>query len=167
MIFRPTFLSAIYSIEITLACMSCWFALPALSIDKPVWALITVIIVSDPDFTTTVKLITSRVINTLLGCVISLVTVILFGASVISLIIALSLTVFFVTSIVTYPTNWRLTPVTVALLLGSAESAQSRQEEIHLALLRSTEILSGCIVSLLLSWIISQLLIRYNSTRQL
>jgi uncharacterized membrane protein YccC len=48
-----------------------------------------------------------------------------------------------------YPSNWRLGPITVVILLSAAFSGTGVNEELHHAFLRVAEVIIGSIVALL------------------
>lgn len=155
--FKP--LSLAYALKIALATLLVWPGLTALGIQQPVWAVVTIAAVSDPNLSAARQLVVNRVTNTLVGCVVAILTVVLFGATLWSMIGALALSVILVTSIEHYPVNWRLAPITVAILMGGAVGG-SQMVALHLAWLRASEIICGSLASLLMAWIFSSVMAR-------
>jgi len=153
--FKP--LSLAYALKIALATLLVWPGLTWLGIPEPVWAVVTIAAVSDPDLSAAKKLVANRVTNTLVGCVVAIWTVVLFGATLYSMIGALAISVILVTSIEHYPANWRLAPITVAILMGGAVGG-SQRVALHLAWLRASEIISGSLAALLMAWVFSSIL---------
>ncbi len=129
----------------------CWYGLRWAGITNPVWAVITVIIVSDPDIATTAELAKARAVNTAVGCLVGLIILLVLGYSPLGAIIGAALTVMAVMLIDRYPTNWRLAPVTVIIVMDAGRLAQTHAEEISYALLRMVEIAVGCAVALCLA----------------
>lgn len=150
--FNP--LSLAYALKIALASLLVWPGLTALNIPQPVWAIVTIAAVSDPNLSAARQLVVNRVTNTLVGCVVAIITVILFGATLTSMIAALAVSVILVTSIEHYPANWRLAPITVAILMGGAVGGDQRLA-LHLAWLRASEIIFGSLAALLMAWLFS------------
>jgi len=142
----------IYAIKTLIGGMICWYGLLIFGVSNPIWAIITVVIVSDPDLTTAISLARMRVINTIVGCTIGLLCMVFFGYGTMLCLLAMAFTVFLVTSIDRYPVNWRLAPVTVVILMNAGKDAVSRHEEIRLALMRAGEIGFGCVVALGLAY---------------
>lgn len=152
----PTFImpvgaSLLFALKIALATLLAWPALSWLGIGHPVWAVVTIAAVSDPQLTATASLVRDRVINTLIGCVVALLTVWSIGASLTSLAMALAVSVVLARTIDHYPGSWRLTPITVAILLGSGIGLPP-SGALHLASLRATEIIAGSLIALALAW---------------
>lgn len=158
-------LSLAYGVKIALATLLVWPGLSWLGIAQPTWAIVTIAAVSDPDLDTARTLVVTRVTNTLVGCLVAILTVLTCGATLASMIAALVLSVLLVTSIVNYPSNWRLAPITVAILMGGAVDGPSQAYALHLAWLRASEILSGSLAALLMAWLMTHTL-RWLGRRQ-
>jgi len=141
----------IYASKTLLGALICWYGLLFLGVANPIWAVITVMIVSDPDVTTTLNLAEARAINTAVGCAVGLVTMLLFGYSPEASLFAAAFTVFVIMLIDRYPANWRLAPATVIILMDAGRLATSHREEITYALLRLIEIAVGCAVAIALA----------------
>jgi uncharacterized membrane protein YccC len=140
-----------YASKTLIGSLICWFGLVWAGIADPVWAVITVMIVGDPDITTTAELARARAINTMVGCFVGLSVLLVFGYSPLAALVAAALTVMVVMLIDRYPTNWRLAPATVMIVVDAGRLAQTHGEEIQYSLLRMAEIAVGCTVALGLS----------------
>jgi uncharacterized membrane protein YccC len=147
-------LSLAYALKVALATLLAWPCLQQLGIAQPVWAIVTIAAVSDPDWSAARQLATIRITNTLTGCMVAILAVVLFGATLASMAGALAVSVLLVTSIEHYPANWRLAPITVAIVMGQAVGGPER-EALHLAWLRTSEVVSGAIAALILAWLFS------------
>lgn len=141
--------SFIYAVNIFLGATLCWYGLVLVGIKNPIWAIITVILVSDPDLRATVNLSRIRSINTAVGCIISLISLTLFGYTPWGSFLTVGVTIFLVMSIEGYPANWRLAPVTVAIIMDASRVATTYRDEVLFALARAGEIGAGCLVALL------------------
>ena len=148
----------LYASKTLLGGLICWYGLIALGVSDPVWAVITVMIVSDPDLSTAVGLAQARIINTSVGCLIGFASLALFGYSPLLPLVAAAVTVSIVILIDHYPTNWRLAPVTVYILVDAGRMAATYAEELELALKRAGEIAFGCGVALLLAFAYTRLI---------
>src|SRR5689334_983770 len=91
-----------FALRIVIGCAIVWFTLDFFHDAKKIWALISVIVVSDPNFSTVRENAKSRLINTLVGCVVGLVFVYFFGTSFVSLICAVAVSVLISTSFRNY-----------------------------------------------------------------
>lgn len=73
----------------------------------------------------------------------------IFGATFLSMLIALTTAVLVAMLWQNYPSNWRLGPATVVILMSAAFAGGGLHEELHLALLRVSEVIAGSTVALL------------------
>ncbi len=153
--------SVLYASKTLLGGLVCWYGLSWLGVPHPIWSVITVMIVSDPDLTATRTLVHARIVNTLVGCVMGLLAMLIFGYSPLASIITAAVTVLLITSIKDYPTNWRLAPVTVVILMDAGRLAANHKDEFSYALLRAGEITFGCCVALFLAMLYTRLLLNY------
>ena len=147
----------IYASKTLLGGLICWYGLLCLGIDNPIWAVITVIIVSDADIQATLNSATARTINTTVGCAVGLATMLLFGYSPQAGVVAAGFTVFIVLLIHRYPSNWRLAPATVVILMDAGRLAADYHQGLFYALLRFGEIVVGCAVAIALAWVYSRI----------
>ena len=146
-----------YASKILIASLLCWYGLLFLGIPNPIWAVITVMVVSDPSLTTTWGLARVRLINTIVGCIFGLSSILLFGYSPLVMILTAAFTVMFVNLLSRYPVNWRLAPVTVLILMDAGRLAETHAEEFHYVMLRLTEIAVGSLVALALAGLYTKL----------
>lgn len=142
-----------YSIRIFLGAVIVWWSLYYLHDSKKVWALISVIVVSDPDFETVRSTVFSRSINTISGCLVGLAFIYLFGINIGSLLGAIILSVIISTSFKNYPASWKLAPVTVVIIMTPAMADMiTKTEAITFALTRTGEVMYGSLVAFLLGF---------------
>lgn len=149
--------SLLYASKIFIGALACWGILLLVGISNPLWAIITVVLVSDPDLSTARTLVIARVINTIVGCTVGFATLASFGFTLPVAIATITLLVLLITSIENYPANWRLAPVTVLILLDASRVAATTQQEVHFALLRAIEIGVGSLVALVLALLYTRL----------
>jgi len=157
--------SVLYASKTFVGAFLCWYGLTALGLKDPIWAVITVIIVTDPDLKTTKMLAKTRAINTAVGCVFGLMSLLIFGYVPWICLTTAALTVFVITLIEHYPSNWRLAPVTVVILMDAGRTAANRQDVMIYAMTRMLEIGAGCIVALSLAGAYTYLFSRKSGER--
>lgn len=138
-----------YLIKILSGCLILWYGLRSLGIAEPYWAMISLIIVTEPDMTVAKANFRARVINTISGCIVSCIALVIFGPTFIAMLAALTAAVVVAMLLQNYPSNWRLGPATVVILLSAAFSGNGLHEELHLAFMRVGEVLVGSTVALL------------------
>ena len=138
----------LYTFRILLGSLIVWWSLDYVNDDKKIWAVISVIVVSDPDFGLVRASAISRVVNTLVGCAIGLLFMYVGGVNVYVLILALAVSVLISTSFKNYPVSWKLAPTTVAFIIIPAITGNENWElAMQIALERTCEILYGCFVA--------------------
>jgi uncharacterized membrane protein YccC len=59
--------------------------------------------------------------------------------------------------VVRIPTMWRQAPITAALVIASGLSKLSASAGIEVALLKVAEVIFGCVVGFVVSWLLSRL----------
>lgn len=139
----------VYIIKIVCGSLILWYGLPPLGFEEPYWAMISLIIVTEPDMNLARANFKARLINTVTGAVAACVSLLLFGPTFHAMLIAMVVTVAIAMLWQNYPSNWRLGPITVVILLSAAFTGSGVHEELHLALLRVAEVIIGSIVALL------------------
>lgn len=156
----------LYASKTLLGCLICWFALRWTGIEHPIWAVITVLIISDPDVRATLALAQARAINTAVGCAIGMMTIWIFGYSPVASLFGAALTVLIILMIDVYPANWRLAPATVVIVMDAGRFAASRREELLLAMARLVEIALGCAVAIALAWLYTRIIARLKARQK-
>ncbi len=150
-----------YAARLLLGCGIVWQTAPWLHLPQVVWALVSVIIVSEPDFDTVRATMRSRVINTLSGCAIGLLFIYVAGANEWSLMAGVGLAVIISTSFRKYPSSWKLAPVTVVIVMIHSVTEHSTWQNAELtAVERTLEVLYGSSVAFVLGWLSSILMKR-------
>lgn len=154
--FRKT--AFMYAFRIVLGAIIAWFTLEALHIEKKEWALISVAIVSEPDFGDLRKNTVSRIINTISGCLIGIFSIVVMGVNLYSLFAGVTVAVLLATMIRNYPSSWKLAPATVIAVMSPAIMQHfSWQEALPFAVLRTMEVLIGCVIAFSLGFVFSRL----------
>lgn len=134
-----------------------WVVLRGIGDRNPIWAIISFIVVSDPDLHIAWPSFISRFFNTLTGCVIGILSLAIFGPVEWILPLALALTVLVCTNLIKTPGSWKIGPATTALVLTSALVEKSSAVGFEQSLRRAEEVLLGSLVALLLSWATSKI----------
>jgi len=93
-------------------------------------------------------------------------TIWLVGYSPVASLFGAAPTVFVILMIDRYPVNWRLAPATVVIVMDAGRFAQTRNEELLLALKRLMEIALGCVVAITLAWIYTKIIERVRAHRR-
>lgn len=156
----------LYVARLTLGCGIVWQTAPLLRLPQVVWALVSVIIVSEPDFTAVRETMRTRLINTFAGCAIGVLFIYIAGANEWTLMAGIATAVLLSTSFRKYPTSWKLAPVTVlVVMINSVIQHTAWQEAERVAMERTLEVLYGSSVAFILGWLAS-LFMRYIPVAQ-
>lgn len=147
----------LYAFRIVSGCTIVWFSLLKVEDNKEIWAFISVIMVSDPDFDSVRNATISRLVNTVTGCVLGLVFLYAAGANFWSLIAAIAVAVLISTSFRNYPTSWKLAPITVTIIMIPAITEKAIwKDAMQIALARTGEVLYGSLIAFLLAWVLQR-----------
>jgi uncharacterized membrane protein YccC len=152
-----------YALRILVGCMIVWFILQHLNHRNPLWALISVITVTEPELSAAFLAFKSRIVNTLVGCAVGLSFLYLLGPSYWSILLGIVVSVIVCTSLIRVPGSWRVAPVTVAILMTPSVLGGGRAAGLAAAIDRTEEVLLGSAVALLITYVAS--LIRRPSRR--
>ncbi len=137
--------------RILIGCIIVWFTLDYFHDAKKIWALISFIVVSDPNFNAVRDNAKSRLVNTMVGCMVGLLFIYLFGTGFLQLMAAVAVSVIISTSFKNYPTSWKLAPVTVVILMiPPSMGSETLKDAMSIALNRTGEVLYGSLIAFLL-----------------
>ena len=124
---------------------------------NPIWAISAMLASSDPHVDVALSHARSRLINALLGCATGFTFLVLGGSRDWTLPLALAATALLSSYIVRVPVMWRQAPITAALIVASGIEHHSRKVSIEIGLRRVAEVLFGCLLGLVVSWLISKI----------
>ena len=143
-----------FALRVLLGCIIAWWTLDMINDTRKVWALISVIVVSDPDFNAIRQNAMSRMVNTLVGCFLGLVFIYFFGVGFWPMMAAVAVSVIISTSFKNYPSSWKMAPVTVIILsIPVTTGPETLKSAMSIALTRTGEVLYGSLIALLLGLI--------------
>ena len=124
---------------------------------NPIWAIASMIASSDPQVKEAERMVKSRLINVLVGCVIGLTFLLVGGSSAWKLPLALSVAVLVSSYVVRVQTMWRQAPITAAIVIAGSLTQHSRLTGVEHGLHKVAEVLLGCFVGLLVSFLMSRI----------
>ncbi len=144
-----------YAGRILIGCAIVWFVLDRFHHPNPLWALISVIIVTEPELSAAFLAFNSRIVNTLIGCAVGLSFLYLLGPRQWSILLGIIVSVIICTSFIRVPGSWRVAPVTVAVLMTPSVLGGGRSAGLATAIDRTVEVLIGSAVALLVTYVAS------------
>ena len=140
-----------YAVRILVGSTIVWLALDHFKGTDPLWAIISVVVVSEPELVSAVLAFKSRVANTLIGCAVGLLFLFVLGPGVWSILLAMGVSVLICTSFIRVPVSWRIAPITVALVMMPSVLSHSVSAGLGIALRRTGEVLLGSAVAVCVS----------------
>jgi uncharacterized membrane protein YccC len=151
-----------YAVRILAGTTIVWLALYHFKGIDPLWAIISVVVVSEPELGPAVLAFKSRVANTVIGCAVGLLFLFVVGPADWSILLAMAVSVLICTSFIHVPISWRIAPITVALVMKPSVLSHSVSAGIPVALHRTGEVLFGSAVAVCVSLVGAKL--RRNSS---
>lgn len=146
-----------FSANIFIATTLLWLILRKFADLNPIWAISSMIAASDPVVKTAMKTFHGRIVNSLLGCAVGMLVLVIGGSNEWKLPIALSAAAFLSAYVVRVPIMFRQAPITAAIIIASELERHSKIHGIELGARRVAEVLFGCVVGVAVSWAMSKL----------
>jgi len=144
-----------YAVSVFIATAVLWICVHELAKSNPIWAISSMIATSDPLMKQAKLFFRSRIINTLVGCIIGLLFIAIGGSRLITLPIGMAVSVLVSSYVVRIPTMWRQAPITAAFTIAAGLEHHSRLGGLQAGVGRVTEVLFGCIIGFVVAWGVS------------
>jgi uncharacterized membrane protein YccC len=154
-IIHDDWLGVHFALNVALASAALWFILRLAAGLNPIWAVSSMIAASDPIVQQAAKTFRCRLTNAMVGCVVGLLFLALPGSGAWKLPLALGVTVLLSTYVVRMPLMWRQAPITAAIVIAAAVTHHSEMTALEIGVRRVGEVLLGCFVGLVISWVMS------------
>jgi uncharacterized membrane protein YccC len=142
-----------YAVRILIGCVLVWFILNRINQHNPLWAVISIIVVTEPELSAALLAFNSRIANTFIGCAVGLVFLYLLGPSFGSILLGIIASVLLCTHLIRLPGSWRVAPITVAIVMTTSALGGSRSVGLAAAIERAEEVLLGSSVALLITFV--------------
>jgi uncharacterized membrane protein YccC len=145
-----------FAINVFIATTIVWVTLKAMGGHNPIWAIASMIAASDPEPEEARRMFRSRIINVLVGCGVGFCFLVLGNDNEWLLPFALATAVLVTSYGVRIKTMWRQAPITAAIVIASGVSHASKMAGIESGARKVVQVLFGCAVGLLVSWLMSK-----------
>jgi uncharacterized membrane protein YccC len=145
-----------FAVNVFIATTIVWSTLKLLDDTNPIWAIASMVAAAEPQPEEARRLFRSRLINVLVGCAVGFCFLVVGGGSDWMLPFALAVTVLLSSYVVRVKTMWRQAPITAAVVIAAGISGSSTMGGIQHGLHKVAEVLFGCFVGLLVSWLMSK-----------
>jgi uncharacterized membrane protein YccC len=155
-----------FAVNVLLATTIVWFTLENIRDTNPIWAIASMVAAADPQPEEARRLFRSRLINVAVGCIVGFAFLLLGSGNQRMIPIALSVTVLISTYLVPVKIMWRQAPITAAIVIAGGITSHSATVGIGRGLHKVAEVLFGCVVGILVSWLMSRVwLVRHPEER--
>jgi uncharacterized membrane protein YccC len=144
-----------YAVRIFLGTAFLWILLQRLGDNHAIWAIITMVFVTEPHIKNAMESFRLRIYNTFVGCGIALVALVIAGPRFWILPVGVTLAVLLSTRAPESPASWRSTPIAAGVVLTAGLTAKSWSVGLHIALIRAGEVLLGGVTAIAIAWIMS------------
>jgi uncharacterized membrane protein YccC len=146
-----------FAVNVFIASTILWYTLERIIDTNPIWAIASMIAASDPEVREAARMFRCRITNVLVGCGVGLLFLIVGGSSEWKLPLALAATVLLSSYVIRIPSMWRQAPITAAIVIAAGLTHHSKLSGVEHGLHKVGEVLYGCLVALLVSWLMSKL----------
>jgi uncharacterized membrane protein YccC len=145
-----------FAVNVFIATTLLWIVLWYFADTNPIWAIASMVATSEPVVKNALRMFRARLINVLVGCAVGLVVLVIGGTSPWKLPIAMSIAVLVSSYVVGIQTMWRQAPITAAIVIASGLTEHSKTSGMEHGLHKVGEVIVGCLVGLLVTWLISR-----------
>ena len=144
-----------FAINVFIASAILWYLLRDVTDSNPIWSIASMIAASEPQVKEAERMFRSRLINVLIGCAVGLLFLVVGGSSEWKLPLALAVTVLISSYVIHIQTMWRQAPITAAIIIATGLIDRSEWKGIEHGLHKVAEVLIGCVMGLVVSWLMS------------
>ena len=153
---RRDLLGVRFAVNVFIASAVLWYLLRRVADTNPIWSIASMVAASEPQVKEAARMFRSRMINVVIGCMVGLLFLVVGGSSEWKLPLALAVTVLVSSYVIHVQTMWRQAPITAALVIATGLTHRSKLSGAEDGLHKVGEVLLGCMMGLLVSWIMSR-----------
>jgi len=146
-----------FAVNVMIATAALWVLLRLIAETNPIWAIASMIAASDPKVEQAVRMFRARIVNALVGCVIGLLFLMVGPEGEWKLPLALAAAVLVSSYVIRIQTMWRQAPITAAIVIAAGLAHPSRLSAAEHGLHKVAEVILGCVMGLLVSWLMSKI----------
>ena len=146
-----------FAANVFVAATLLWLILRLFANLNPIWAISSMIAASDPVVKQAVKTFRGRIVNSLVGCAVGLIVLVVGGTNEMKLPLAMAVAVLVSSYVVRQQVMFRQAPITAAIVIASGLEKHSKLTGVELGVRRVGEVLLGCLVGVLVTWAMSKL----------
>jgi uncharacterized membrane protein YccC len=145
-----------FALNVFIASAILWYLLRHVAATDPIWAIASMVAASDPQVKEAERLFRARILNVLVGCAVGLLFLVVGGSREWKLPLALAVTVLVSSYLIHIQTMWRQAPITAAIVIAAGLTHHSTLSGVEHGLHKVAEVLFGCVMGLLVSFLMSR-----------
>jgi uncharacterized membrane protein YccC len=146
-----------FAVNVLIASVILWYLLRHVAATNPIWAIASMVAASEPRVKEAARMFRARIVNVLVGCAVGLLFVVVGGSREWTLPLALAVTVLVTSYLIHIQTMWRQAPITAAIVIAAGLTDHSRLSGVEHGLHKVAEVLFGCVMGLVVSYLMSRL----------
>jgi uncharacterized membrane protein YccC len=146
-----------YAVRIFLGTAFLWLILGPQRNTQPLWAVISMIFVTEPLLKNALETFRYRLTNTALGCLVGLLFLGVLGPRDWLLPLGVMVTAFAATFLPQSASSWRTAPIAATIVLASGLTTHSRMFSVHIAVQRAFEVFLGGVTAICITWLLSRI----------
>jgi uncharacterized membrane protein YccC len=145
-----------FAVNVFIATTIVWSVLKFIGDTNPIWAIASMVAASEPQPEDAMRFFRCRLINVLVGCGVGFCFLLLGVHSDWLIPVALSVTVLLSSYVVRVKVMWRQAPITAAIVIAAGISLDSTRGGIERGLHKVGEVVFGCVVGMVVSFLMSK-----------
>jgi len=150
----PTATGIHYTVRIFIGTLIVWSLTQAIHAATPIWAVVSLIIVTEPQMHMAWLAFRSRMLNTLVGATVGFGAQLFAGPTPLAMTSAIALSALISTCVNRFQLGWRIAPITSALVISATMTQRSGLEA---ALSRTFDVFLGSAVAVAVSLVMERL----------
>lgn len=155
-----------YAVRILIGTSLLWLALHNEQTADSLWAIISLVVVTETQTRPAWAAFRARMINTMIGSAIGLTFLLIPAPQVWMLTPAISVSALVATYINKVKQGWRIAPVTTALIMSAAMTQHSTFGAFTLALHRTLEVFIGSVTAVIVTFLMSHIWLPQESRKE-
>ena len=155
-----------FAMNVFIATTIVWSTLKLIGDSNPIWAIASMVAAADPQPEEARRLFRCRLVNVAVGCAVGFCFLVVGVRSDWMIPFALAVTVLVSSYVIRIKTMWRQAPITAAIVIAAGISRSSTRGGIEQGLHKVAEVLFGCLVGLLVSWLMSKVWLIQPPTKE-
>ncbi|MGB6483247.1 MAG: FUSC family protein [Candidatus Acidiferrales bacterium] len=146
-----------YALRIAIGMMLVWIVFKAFGVTYPIWAIISVVMVSEIELHASYLATRGRIAHTAAGCAVGLIFLAAVGTGMWQLCAASAIASLLSFYLIHLGGNWRTAPVATVLVMATGIQHLSKYAGYQAAIERTLEVLGGSIIALAVTWVAAKL----------